>query len=135
MTSFQQEGAEFTPGYIANVELKVPSFFKSVAAVDWYAEMWPLSELTEVSGEDVLQAVRAKIAQGDYRYTGRKGEADAAGSIENADVAAGVFFWRTLVSNDGGIVNPYDLLAGLGAVSPPLARLALVKRTGLIIRE
>lgn len=135
LAALQKEGIEFNPGDIVNIELKAPSFFKSVTAVDWYAEVWPLSKLTEVSGEDVLQAVRAKIAQSDYRYTGRKGEADAAGSIENADVAAGVFFWRTLVSDDGGIVNPYDLLAGLGNISSPLARLVLVKRTGLALKQ
>ncbi|MCP4231223.1 MAG: DUF2344 domain-containing protein, partial [bacterium] len=119
----EEESAEFAPGDIGEIDVKAPSFFKSVSAADWYAETWPLSELTEVSGEDVLKAIRAKITEGDYRYTNRKGQRDAAGKVDNADVAAGVFFWRTLISDDGAIVNPYDLLAGLGGVSPSLARL------------
>lgn len=130
--SLLKAGPEFTPNDIARIDLKAPSFFKSVSAADWYTEVWPLSELTEVSGENVLQSVKTKLAKGDYRYTGRKGEADAAGSVVDADVAAGVFLWRTLVSEDGAIVNPYDLLAGLGNVSPALARLAIVKRTEVI---
>ncbi len=134
LSSLRKAGPDFSPDDIVRIELNAPSFFKSVSAADWYAEMWPLSELTEVSGEDVLQAIRARIAKNDYRYSGRKGEADATGSITKADVAAGVFFWRTLISEDGAIVNPYDLITGLGSISPTLARLALVKRSSLTLK-